>query len=810
MADLYTNGLTVSGSIAFFESFVEILTVDGDSASPVSLIYTDSGNINLEVELDTRAVTLQAFTGDDVITTSQGNDSILGNDGNDVVIAADGDDTLVGGTGNDQLSGGVGFDVFELTGINDGTDIFSGGDDTDTLRLTGAQVSLTRLVLNAAASVEVIDFATNALTGTLGNDLFDLTGVTSFIAGGIVDMAEGNDSYQGAVTGDDVLGGLGNDTLSGNSGDDTLTGGAGNDSLTGGADNDLFQIGSADAGNDTFAGGAGTDRLVLDVAPTAGIVRLVLDAAASVEEIDLNGFALTGTAGNDFYNLGGVLTYAAGNVIDLLDGNDTFSGAQAADDVTGGTGNDSLSGAAGNDLLTGGDGNDTMDGGTGDDVMTGGAQNDTYVVDSAGDVTTEVDGGGTDRVLVGALGSFTLAGAIENAQATGATALALTGNALGNDLTGTSANDTLDGAAGDDTLRGGAGDDSFVIDTLTDVVIEDANKGSDTVLTALASLTLGGNLENLTGTATTGQTLTGNAADNTIQAGNGNDRLDGGTGHDTMLGGLGDDAFVVDNASDVISETATGGSDWVETSLKSYSLALNVEDLLGTSATGQNLKGNDLANWIETGAGKDTIDGGLGADTMRGGAGDDLYLVQDSGDKVSELAGGGTDTVKTDLVKYTLGSEVENLTSTLQTGATLNGNLGANGIKANAGDDILDGRDGKDTLTGGGGADTFVFKTALGSGNVDTITDFNAKDTMKLENTGAGMFEILPKGVLATDAFKVIGPTGSAVDSDDRILYNQTTGALFYDADGSGTGAKVQFATLTNGVTLTAADFLIF
>lgn len=116
MADLYTNGLTVSGSIAYFKAFVEILTVDGDLHSPVSLILTNSGSINLVNELDTRGVTLQAFTGDDTITTSQGNDSILGNAGNDVLIAGDGDDTLVGGTGDDQLVGGAGDDVFELTG----------------------------------------------------------------------------------------------------------------------------------------------------------------------------------------------------------------------------------------------------------------------------------------------------------------------------------------------------------------------------------------------------------------------------------------------------------------------------------------------------------------------------------------------------------------------------------------------------------------------------------------------------------------------------------------------------------------------
>jgi Ca2+-binding RTX toxin-like protein len=172
---------------------------DGDSASPVSLTLTNSGSINLDTELDNRAVTLQAFTGDDTITTSGGNDSILANDGNDVLFGGDGDDTLVGGLGNDQMSGGVGADIFQIAGLVDGTDTFSGSSEIDLLQLTGAEVELSRLILNAVASVEVIDFATNALVGKAGNDVFDLSGVESFIAGGTVDLRDGNDSYAGCA-----------------------------------------------------------------------------------------------------------------------------------------------------------------------------------------------------------------------------------------------------------------------------------------------------------------------------------------------------------------------------------------------------------------------------------------------------------------------------------------------------------------------------------------------------------------------------------------------------------------------------------
>ncbi|EFG9941159.1 calcium-binding protein, partial [Escherichia coli] len=60
----------------------------------------------------------------------------------------------------------------------------------------------------------------------------------------------------------------------------------------------------------------------------------------------------------------------------------------------------------------------------------------------------------------------------------------------------------------------------------------------------------------------------------------------------------------------------------------------------------------------------------------------------------------------------------------------------------------------------------------------------------------------------AASAFKVLG--SGVVDADDRIIYNASTGALYYDADGSGTAfGRVQFATLTGSPTITAADFVI-
>jgi len=96
-------------------------------------------------------------------------------------------------------------------------------------------------------------------------------------------------------------------------------------------------------------------------------------------------------------------------------------------------------------------------------------------------------------------------------------------------------------------------------------------------------------------------------------------------------------------------------------------------------------------------------------------------------------------------------------------------------------------------LVGYGGADTFAFTTALGGGNVDSVFDF-AAGTDKIGLDDAVFTAIGP--TLGANAF-VVG--SAAADADDRIIYNSATGQLFYDADGNGAGAAVQFATLSPG-----------
>jgi serralysin len=134
----------------------------------------------------------------------------------------------------------------------------------------------------------------------------------------------------------------------------------------------------------------------------------------------------------------------------------------------------------------------------------------------------------------------------------------------------------------------------------------------------------------------------------------------------------------------------------------------------------------------------------------------------------------------------------------------LTGSAGVNMLGGGNGDDILNGRGGNDTLTGGAGFDTYLFASALdGVANVDTITDWEAADQINLDDA---VFTGLAPGALAASAFTV---GSAATTADHRIIYDSTTGALLFDADGSGAGAAIRFASIGAGQPLTSVDFLV-
>jgi hypothetical protein len=134
----------------------------------------------------------------------------------------------------------------------------------------------------------------------------------------------------------------------------------------------------------------------------------------------------------------------------------------------------------------------------------------------------------------------------------------------------------------------------------------------------------------------------------------------------------------------------------------------------------------------------------------------------------------------------------------------LTGTSGDDLIDGKDGDDMIWGKDGSDVLAGGAGEDNFTFDTKLGEANVDTILDFDAEDdTIRLNDA---VFAELERGELSAENF-VIG--AAAKDSDDYIIYNNKTGALYYDVDGEDSAAAVQFAVIDNHAKLASADFII-
>ena len=194
----------------------------------------------------------------------------------------------------------------------------------------------------------------------------------------------------------------------------------------------------------------------------------------------------------------------------------------------------------------------------------------------------------------------------------------------------------------------------------------------------------------------------GGAGNDTLPGGAGNDLLDGGTGNDSMAGGLGDDTFVVDSASDVVTEALGEGNDTVLSSV-SLTLGANVEGLTLTGLA-QTAIGNDLANTLRGTAGNNDLWGMAGNDTLIGRAGNDTYHVSDAGDVVAEALNGGFDTVQS-TVNYTLSANVENLTL-LGSALKGTGNSLSNTITGNALNNVLEGGTGSDVLIGGLGNDS--------------------------------------------------------------------------------------------------------
>ncbi|PHO03452.1 hypothetical protein CSC82_16335 [Rhodobacteraceae bacterium 4F10] len=391
---------------------------------------------------------------DDSITGSEGNDTILAGAGDDTihalggadsVDAGDGHDVISGGAGVDTLIGGAGNDVFtfedgETVGAGE---VFEGGAGTDTLLLSFG-TTFDGLTLDAGASVEVIDGSDGALflSGTDGDNVFDLSGVSRLTEIYDIDLGGGHDRFVGGALDDLVFGGAGNDTFFGGDGEDELYGDGGDD---------LFVVDQTAVGyGEIYDGGDGVDTLRVLSGTTFNDLF-----APGVEVIDAtaDGF-LSGTAGEDNIELTDVTSMIGFSNIDLGLGHDTFRGGAL---------NEAVYGRDGDDHIRGGDGSDTLVGDTGDDTLIGGeSEDDLRDVIYAGAGADSVDGGYGNDELRGDAGDDTIAGGFGADTVIGGTGHdRLTGSAFADQMFGSDGDDFVNGGFGHDLLNGGSGADRF-------------------------------------------------------------------------------------------------------------------------------------------------------------------------------------------------------------------------------------------------------------------------------------------------------------------------------------------------------------
>lgn len=356
----------------------------------------------------------------------------------------------------------------------------------------------------------------------------------------------------------------------------------------------------------------------------------------------------------------------------------------------------------------------------------------------------------------------------------------LIGTSDSDELRGFAGNDRLDGNGSNDRLVGDAGDDTYVIRNGSEIVIEQADEGYDTV-EAYSDWTLGEHVERLIlAEGGNAYSASAGAGSQTLIGNSGMNYINGGYGADVMQGRGGDDTYVVDDTDDQVIELENEGKDVIVASVD-WTLSANVEELYLNSEADLRGTGNALNNVIYGNSGNDHLDGGAGADKLYGRAGNDYYIIDSSQDKVYEYADEGADTIERRYESASnLASDVENLLlgSGVKTG---NGNALDNIITGNSGDNRLNGLDGNDLLVGSAGSDTLdggsgLDRTEGGLGNDTYFIDRTDDVVIELAGEGTDLVQASISFTLS-DHVENIALTGTAtIDGSGNNLDNQLAG----------------------------------
>ncbi|MFD0929424.1 calcium-binding protein [Methylophilus glucosoxydans] len=704
--------------------------------------------------------------GGDIILAQAGNDFVDGGAGDDILFGGDGDDILLGGDGDDAIIGGAGDDIIDVgSGDNyadggDGVDNIYGGDGDD------------------------------ALFGGAGNDV---------IYGG---------------EGDDVLsGGEGNDYLQGDdssAGDETVVGNlflaTSYDAMIGGDGNDTFRIGNEEdaegliieggvsgldnAGNEaryielSEADETDEDAGLVAIDTTTGNIVPIEDEDMSLEaetDVRLNIVTRPGSSAISTF----ATTIAGYNAVDTLEFTKSgeFEGIQFS-------GIERIELASGVEITL--EAEQLEENG---ESLSLGEINPGYQIHG-------VAGGPVENVTV----------ELEFEEATFEPASTIVG----------ATPVTYDKAAFEV-------DDFSVAHLYYNVdVTYDASEGEAGSFTRIDGANEGSDAHEIVLGSEGVDYATMRLGDDTVYGNGGNDLLIGHGGADYLDGGEGNDIFVI------------GG--------------------FGSGVQGTTSKADDgNKEWIATGAKHDVIVGGDGVDTLRITTGigantkanGTVVLNNDNFQSMEVVQVGGTvgrlNVENTDLqllndhYYFKANGTVSDLSNTLgNNGGTINNvvvdasGLTTNGLRfeGNANQqtfigtskaDVFVGNGGNDTLTGNGGADTFVFgkvyeqvvtgsstsvqtytNTAFNLTGVDTITDFTrGTDKIELHLDQYSQLAGFNSSMLRVNS------TGTAQDANDYLIYNTTTKTLSYDADGNGSGAKVDIAVLTGVSTVSVSDFVV-
>lgn len=780
-----------SGDDHYFIDSVSDVIVEADSQG----IDTVHSTINYVLGANLNNIELEG-TGHINATGNGGANYITGNIGNNVLSGGFGVDTMEGRGGNDTYL--VDFHAEQVIEADKGGyDIVKSSFSFD-LSTNGAFVEELILLSDRHAISGIGNDIDNKITGNYlnnvidgrqgkdtmvgagGNDTYfidDLDDVVKDTSGlndavisskAFTTLIAGIEHYTFNITDNLVFTGTtASNLIASGSGDDSLAGLAGNDTLNGGA------------GKDVLEGGAGKDTYVIDndddvIIETGSDIG---DAVISNKDVDLRlarfaNIENAGLSGLDNLNIIGT---AANNVLTGND-NDQVPEDEGGHPTT--TGNNKLEGGAGNDTIFGLGGRDTLDGGTGADSMVGGKGDDTYYVDNIGDKILELSGEDEGRDTVISTITYTLAPNLNNLRLVAdAGNINGTGNILGNVIWGSDGNNILNGGFGADILIGGKGDDIYLVDNEDDSTVlrdskgnilesEAADKGGSgyDIVKSSASFTLEGGIEELILTGTGHIDGTGDDGDNKITGTSGNNNLDGGLGADIMIGGLGNDSYTLDNAKDQFIDSG-GLNDMLVIEFNDFEVKLYAGfesydftkygkvaiDFAGDKAN-NHIIGTTLFDDVISGdAGNDTLDGGAGADRLTGGIGNDRYVIDNVGDKVDELAGGGIDTIESRLESFSIegpdyanfenialaptlfalnatGSSLANVVTGNNAANILLGLAGNDTIFGDNGDDTIDGGTGNDSMVGGGGSDTYFVDSLsdrifedFGQGERDTV-----------------------------------------------------------------------------------------